>query len=214
MVEWLSQHPTEFILVLVANTGGTDQDTYTDEFWKIINSTGPGTSTPTPALWYLHDNTDPAAKQRLTYANLRGKLVLVRSDPGWAWRRSGAPRESLGLPCDAYKLNGFSTCTPYFRSQNYWEKIGLDAKKAAIQQLFDEIPQAPAGTDLTYFNWISLGFNGIHGPEYLADQLNPALSETIDHIAKVAATSPPQLGVVVMDFPTTELIQKIIDYRG
>jgi hypothetical protein len=214
MVEWLTQHPSEFVLVLVANTGGTDNDTYTDEFWKIINSTGPGGSTPTPALWYLHDNTDPAAKQRLIYANLRGKFVLVRSDPGWTWRRSGAPQESLGLPCDAYKINGFSTCAPYFRSQNYWEGVDPDTKQAAIQELFGEIVHAPIGEDFTYFNWISLGFGWhLHGPEYFADYLNPKLSEMIDHMAQGAPTSPPQLGVVVMDFPTTALIQKIIDYR-
>jgi hypothetical protein len=222
MVEWLVQHPSEFVLVNVANTGGTANDVYTDEFWKIITSVGPGASTSTPQLWCVYDNTDPAAKARLTYGKLKGKFVLMRSAPGWTWQRTGAPRESLGLASASYQHNGLWTDSPYFRSQNYWESISFYGKMDAINALFGEIEGGQPEADLIYLNWISRGFNGAHGPEYYAGYYNPFLSHMIDDmvqglppntVSSETIWRPPHLGVIVMDFPTTELIGKIINYR-
>jgi hypothetical protein len=223
MVNWLKANPTEFVLVNIANTGGTANDKYTDEFWKIVNSVSKGVNTANPALWYLYDvvNGTPAA---LTYANLKGKFVLIRSDPGWTWNRTGAAGESLGVPCDAYLHNGVSTTPnrPYFRSQNYWAGIGFYHKMDEINAFFGEIQNAKASEQMTFFNWISRGFNGIHGPEYYAGYYNPFLSamteEMVDGLPPHTVSAetvyrPPCMGVIVMDFPTTELNQQIIDYR-
>lgn len=221
MVEWLNAHPTEFVLVNVANTGGTANDAYTDEFWKIINSVSNGVSTSDAPQWYLFD---PAAKTKadLTYNNLKGKFVLIRSDPGWTWSRTGFPNESLGLPCGAYLVNGFSITLPYFQAQNFWEDISFYGKIDGINALFGQIENAPATDQHIFFNWISRGFNGTHGPEYYAGYYNTFLSHCIDDMVNGLPPNtasaetiwrPPYLGVIVMDFPTTALIQKIINYR-
>lgn len=220
MVQWIIANPTEFVLVNIANTGGTASDEFTAEFWKTIISLSKGVDTPDAHLWYLF-NPDAATKDDLIYENLQGKFVLIRSDPDWTWSRSGS---SLGLPCDAYKINGLSTtpAEPYFRSQNYWKEVTRSAKQNYIAELFDEIKNAPLGQQYMYFNWISLGFGlsdgGLHGPEYFANLLNPFLSACIEDMVKGGAISSVQLrylsylGVVIMDFPTVPLIQQIIDY--
>lgn len=222
MVDWLVANPTEFVIVNVANTGGTASDEFTDEFWKIITSTSKGVNTPNAELWYLFDLVK-GNKADLIYENLKGKFVLIRSDPDWTWSRNGFPKESLGLPCDAYKKNGFSTTVPFFRTQNYWEKVSCDDKKTYINELFGEIQNAHPNEQYIYFNWVSLGFGwsdgGLHGPEYFADRLNPFLTNSIENMVDRNAVSlggaphPPYLGVVVMDFPTILLIQRIVGYR-
>lgn len=158
----------------------------------------------------------------MTYNNLKGKFVLIRSDPGWTWSRTGFPNESLGLPCDAYLKNGFSTSPPYFQTQNYWEGIGFYDKMTRFNDLFGQIENAPATDQHIFVNWISRGFNGTHGPEYYAGYYNTYLSSYIYTMfnglppGTVSADTiwrPPYLGVIVMDFPTEELAAQIVNYR-
>lgn len=222
MVDWLKLHPTEFVLVMVANTGGTASDKYTDEFWKIINSVdaNPQNDTTDAPNWYLYDLVG-GSKADLTYANLKNKFVLIRSDPGWSWQRTGAPTENFGLPDHAYQKSGFNTSAPFFQSQNFWESIDFYDKESRINDLFGQIQNAPATDQHTFLNWISRGWNGVHGPEYYAGYYNPYLSGTIKDMVVLPPGTvssqdiwrPGQIGVIVMDFPTTDLIQQIIDYR-
>jgi hypothetical protein len=148
--------------------------------------------------------------------------VLIRSDPGWKWVLTGEPTQSLGLPWEGYDINGFSTTAPYFQTQNFWKDVGFEDKKADINALFGQIQNEPATDQHTFLNWISRGFNGIHGPEYYAGYYNPYLAGCIDtmvnglpphHVSADTVWKPPYIGVNIMDFPTTDLIQKIIDYR-
>jgi hypothetical protein len=221
MVAWLNANPTELVLVSIANTGGTASDLYTDEFWKIVNSVSKDVNSNDAPLWYLYDPAK-GKKADLTYKNLAKKFVLIRSDPGWKWVRTGGPKESLGLPWDGYETSGFSTTVPFFQAQNFWEGVGFYDKMDHINDFFGKIQNEPAADPHIFLNWISRGFNGLHGPEYYAGYYNPFLSGRLHlmvnglpphTVPAETIWTPPTIGVNVMDFPTTDLIQQIIDYR-
>jgi hypothetical protein len=214
MVAWIDAHPSEFVVVCVANTGGTSSGEYTDEFWKVITSDGPGTQVATPSRWYFS-----ADKSVLTYGNLKGKFVLIRSHPDWLWQRTAAPAENFGLPWEGYNFSDFHE-DGYFYSQNLWSDVSYDDKMGDIRKLYAMLQKADLNKQLTYMNWISRGFNGVHGPEYYADAYNPFLSTLIDNMKAAGSTplptpvpQPVHLGLTIMDFPTPELIEKIVNYQ-
>eukprot|EP01084_Bolivina_argentea_P160481 279454_1 len=219
LIDWIKKHPKEIIFANIPNQGHTKNETFSEEFHDTIK--------PDSKYWFFFSvNRDK--KDILTYNNLKGKIVLIRSyneftKSGWS--------EDNGIPWNGYN-DGSMTFNYWFITQNVWEGCSESEKKKYISTLCDIVQSIQTKPDTKFqlcynkgktqwnheikllpericINFISRGCKFlISDPGDYANIFNPYFYDIIKKV-----DNKYYLGFIAQDFPKQEHIQTIINHN-
>jgi 1-phosphatidylinositol phosphodiesterase len=187
--EFLSNNETEFIYIMISNEGSKiDKHYFNKIFSNYIEKND--------KFWYI-ENKIPLLK------DVRGKIVLLNRyyDEGY------------GIDLNNWPDNTLSQTSNESLEFSFQDVYKVDKKLKKKFHLIKEFFKLIQDENKLYFNYLSgtnqKGWLGKGFPVNIAKIMN---EKTLDYLDNIK--SQKKIGIVIMDFPTTDLTQSIISFNS
>ncbi len=191
MTGFLAAHPHETVLLMVKQENSkADGQVFANKVEEYLNSY---------SQWVYQKTTKSSEPLGLRLSDVRGKIVLLR-------------RYTEGSIGYDVRIGGGTACGDTVAYQDIYEDTNyVSVKKPPLKLLLEVAHQHPQD-GLLYLNYISM--SGIATwPETLAKELNQYAEERVQACRQESdhGTTQQRFGILPMDFPTSSLIQQLIN---